>query len=93
MSKAVGLVAMMELGKSAEHIPIRLLLEGILTTEVVYTKPGDFDGGAAFLVREDVTIEQWKAIVKVVRLKFGKAELPLYEKNGSSWRYAVSSDK
>ena len=85
---AVGVIAMLELGRRVEHLPVKLLLQGILTAETVDTRPKDIDGGLAFLVREDVPAERWQAIVEVVRIKFRKAELPLYEKKGSSWRYA-----
>ena len=85
---AVGVIAMMELDRRVEHLPVKFLLQGILTAQTVETRPSHFDKGLAFLVREDVSAERWEAIVKVVRLKFRKAEVPLYEKNGSSWRYA-----
>ena len=85
---AVGVIAMLELGRRVEHLAVKLLLEGILTAETVDTRPSHFDKGLAFLVREDVSAERWQAIVKVVRLRFRKAELPLYVKSGGSWKYA-----
>jgi hypothetical protein len=81
---AVNLVGLMCLSKMAEHLPLYLLLKGIVTEEVVMDK--NRLGTEALVVSGDVSAERWQAIVKVVRLKFGAAQFPLYENRGKGWR-------
>lgn len=81
---AVNLVALMNLSKMPEHLPLYLLLKGIVTGEVVNSQLGIL-GTDALLVQKDVPRERWDAIVKVVRMKFRPAMFPLYENVGRRW--------
>lgn len=60
--------------------PILLLLQPILTKQVVQCE-GDRWDGASFLVRADVPDEQWQAVKKVLRDLKGipKYALRMYE--------------
>ena len=84
VDRAVNLVQLMSIARTPQHLPLFLLLRGVVTETTVSTL--DNMGHTALLVRDDVSEERWRAIVRVVRLKFPRWEFPLYEKVGG-WRY------
>ncbi|MBN1137740.1 MAG: hypothetical protein JXM73_14225 [Anaerolineae bacterium] len=83
---AVNLVGLMGLGRELGALPLYLLLRGIVTEQVV--QAGSGMGHEALVVRDDVPAERWRAIVAVVRSRYWRVELPLYERVSGRWRYA-----
>lgn len=82
---AVNLVALMNVSKMPEHLPLYMLLRGVVTEQVVQDDIEEL-GNEALVVRDDVSAERWEAIVKVVRFKFSATGFPLYKNNGKGWR-------
>jgi hypothetical protein len=81
---AINLVALMSLSKMPEHLPLYLLLKGIVTEQVIMDARRL--GTEALVVRGDVSAERWSAIVKIVRMKFNAESFPLYDNCGTGWR-------
>lgn len=82
---AVNLVSFGGLTREPKHLPLYLLLKDIVTSEVIQAdkKRPVHD---ALLVSEDVTGERWEAICQIIRLKFRRAEFPLYLKTKKGWK-------
>jgi hypothetical protein len=75
---AVNLIAMAELTREPKHLPLLLLLRGVVSQKTVKTLKGM--GHEALLVKDDIAMEQWSAIVALIRKRFRYTEFPLYEK-------------
>ncbi len=84
MRYAINLVALMNLSKTPEHLPLYLLLRGIVTETMV--QDNHRLGTEALVVSEDVSAERWDAIAKIVRMKFSPESFPLYQNLGKGWR-------
>lgn len=82
---AVNLISFGGLTRELKHLPLYLLLRGIVTETVIQAdkKRPTHD---ALLVSGDVDKERWEAICQLVRLKFRKAQFPLYLKTKNGWR-------
>lgn len=83
---AVNLVALLNAKRDPQHAPLYWLLVQVVTPEVVNNSAQDRLGTAALLVKPEITEERWKAIVKVVQIKFRPEEFPLYEKKAGRWQ-------
>ena len=76
---------MAELTRDPTMLPLWLLLREIVSEEVVVPRPERF-GSAALLVREEVSLERWEAIVKLIRQRFRHYEFELFEKGPREWK-------
>jgi hypothetical protein len=75
----------MSLTKEMRHLPLYILLRGIVTEQTISPLSGM--GHEALVVSDGVTAERWQAICAVVRMKFRYADFPLYEKRpGKGWK-------
>jgi hypothetical protein len=84
---AVNLIAMAELTRDIENLPLLLLLRNVVLVRGPTVKTLRGIGHEALLVKDDVTAERWNALVLLIRKKFRYAEFPLYEKKlRGHWR-------
>jgi len=84
--RAVNLIGFMNTSKMTEHLPLWLVLRPLLTDSTVQPVPAR-PGHDAVLVRDDVSEEQWRAIVAIIRQRFDKANFPLWERGSrGGWK-------
>lgn len=79
---AINLVAFINISKMPELLPLYLLLRDKVTDQVIEPYKNKIGHTALIL---DVDERQWEGIFGVIRSKYRKAELPLYE-NKSGWK-------
>ncbi|MBN2129041.1 MAG: hypothetical protein JW741_06065 [Sedimentisphaerales bacterium] len=82
---AVNTVALMNASKMPEYLALWLVLRDIVTAEIVEPVRG-VPGHNALLVRDDVSVERWQAVVAIVRKRLEKNQFPMYEKSNGRWK-------